>query len=96
MVRRFANPVIRGGHPLRRSLRPAYPWSADHLQGHGVALDFSDVAVDLVGGEANVLTLLLVRHIRQDQPLPRAALQRLAAVREYLRPSAQTACEFAD
>lgn len=66
----------------------SYPWSADHLQGHRVAFNFPDVAIDLVGGETYVLTLLLVRHVRQDQSLPRPAFQRHAAVREYLCPSA--------
>lgn len=68
----------------------SYPWSADHLQGHRVAFNFPDVAIDLVGGKTYILTLLLVRHVRQDQSLPRSAFQRHAAVREYLRPSAHT------
>lgn len=69
-------------------MRSSYPRGADHLQGHGVALNFPDVAIDLVGGETYVLTLLLVRHVRQEQSLARPAFQRHAAVREYLRPSA--------
>lgn len=74
--------------PLRRDDASSYPWGADHLQGHRVTFNFPDVAIDLVGGETYVLTLLLIRHIRQDQSLPRPAFQRHAAVREYLCPSA--------
>lgn len=64
-----------------------YPGRADHLQRHRVAFNFSDVAIDLVGGETYVLTLLLVRHVRQDQSLPVAAFQRHSAVGEDLGPS---------
>lgn len=67
----------------------SYPWSADHLQGHRVAFNFPDFAIDLVGGETYILALLLVRHVRQDQSLPRPAFQRHPSVCEYLRPSAR-------
>jgi len=73
---------------FRRDDASSYPWGADHLQGHRVAFNFPDVAIDLVGGKTYVLTLLLIRHVRQDQSLPRSAFQRHAAVREYLCPSA--------
>lgn len=65
----------------------SYPWSANHLQGHRVAFNFPDVAIDLVGGETYILALLLVRHVRQDQSLTCSAFQWHSAVREYLRPS---------
>lgn len=65
----------------------SYPGRADHLQRYRIAFNFSDVAIDLVRGETYVLTLLLVRHVRQDQSLSGTAFQWHPAIGEDLGPS---------
>lgn len=65
---------------------PSYPRRADHLQRYRITFNFPDVPIDLVRGETYILTLLLVRHVRQDQSLPYTAFQWHPAVGEDLSP----------
>lgn len=65
---------------------PSYPRRADHLQRYRITFNFPDVPIDLVRGETYILTLLLVRHVRQDQSLPCTAFQWHPAVGEDLSP----------
>lgn len=66
---------------------PSYPRRADHLQRYRITFNFPDVPIDLVRGQTYILTLLLVRHVRQDQSLPCTAFQWHPAVGEDLSPS---------
>lgn len=65
---------------------PSYPRRADHLQRYRITFNFPDVPIDLVRGETYILTLLLVRHVRQDQSLPCTAFQWHPAIGEDLSP----------
>lgn len=64
----------------------SYPGRADHLQRYRITFNFPDVPIDLVRGETYILTLLLVRHVRQDQSLPCTAFQWHPAIGEDLSP----------
>lgn len=65
---------------------PSYPRRADHLQRYRITFNFPDVPIDLVRSETYILTLLLVRHVRQDQSLPCTAFQWHPAIGEDLSP----------